>query len=446
MKKAAGVAGVISLLLAFSVTGTTSIAEGFFDPPPDESANYDPNEIYPNGQIYPLSFYSLLQRDMGIAKESDVPIVGPYYGGVSAANLAAQDQATATGLHFIHQIEPPGVTFQDSNPNRLTVLDTAKKAELRSQIQVQMASTLNVPIRNANLYAWSLTPEELRPFRSVEMEYLRFVADTIRTIDREHGNKARPVLLYNPNHRLTSQLITLGEHLDILLKGAYVNSWPAGGGSVEAGRPRPWIRWAVDNIVTAAETLPHRPVPFVALEMSQDPRDVADRNPETIRRWVLHGAYLSLVRGTKGMLVWSGFRSRPSLTQTFDFWFDGYRSIATDLNGPLQLGKVFLFGQRRTDITASITRGTDTVSYQGSDGLPQTDSSLQLADIALGGARYLVVVNSADTSVTATFQGFPDAPVESLRLFDDHVESVQGSFEHALQPYEAVAWRFSPRR
>ncbi len=438
----------IGALLAFvlSVPGSVSPQErtGFFDLPPDETGNYDRDAVYPTGQIFPISLYSLLPADMPAVREASTPITGPYYGGLTAANLLAQDTATALGLRFIHQIEPANVTFLDSNPNRLTALDDTRKAEIRSQIRQQMVSTLNVPARNANLYAWSVTPEELRPWRAIEMAYLSFVASTIRSTDAEYGNVPRPVLLYNPNNRLASQLMTLGEHLGILLRGAYVNSWPAAGAPTqEAVQPRPWIRWATDSIVTASQSLPHRPVPFVALEMSQDPPNATDRHPDTITRWVRHSAYLALARGARGIFVWSGWRNRATLRQTFDYWFDGYRTVSADLNGALQLGKVFLFGQRRNDVSVAIVSGPATVSYRGSDDVPQTDPSVTFADIAYSDGRYLIAVNSAAVPVTARFDGFPDVAINSVRLFDMSIERVQSSLHHTFQPYEAVAWRFT---
>lgn len=434
-----------ALAFALSVEAGSSAQGSFFDPPSEDgSAALDPSGIYPSGQMFPLSLYSLLPQDLPAAREAYMPLVGPYYGGTSAANLTAQDTAVALGLRFIQQIVP-SVTFDDTSPDRLAVLDDARKTALRAQIRLQMASTLAVSGRNENLYAWSVHPEELRPWRKIEMDYLQFFVDVVRATDREYGNTPRPVLLYNPNHRLVDQLTTLGRPLDILLKGAYVNNWAssASSPSPDPVEPRPWIRWAMDSIITASGALEHRPIPFIALELSQDPPNIVDRHPETIRRWVRHGVYLSLVRGARGILVWSGWRPRPTLRQTFDYWFDGYRSTAADLNGPLQLGKIFLFGQRRQDIAATIHSGPTTVSYKGPDGVAQTDPSVVLADIAFGTTRYLVAVNSAATSVTVRFGGLPSESVNSLRLFDGQLDVVQESFEYTFQPYEVAAWQFT---
>jgi hypothetical protein len=104
-------------------------------------------------------------------------------------------------------------------------------------------------------------PEELRPWRRDEMQYLTIVSGAIRKNDTQ----ARPVFLYNTNHRDANSLVPIAKQVDILAKGCYVNL-PG------HKRDRAWVRWSVEQEIEAIRT-GGRPgaIPLVMPELCKDP-------------------------------------------------------------------------------------------------------------------------------------------------------------------------------
>lgn len=145
---------------------------------------------------------------------------------------------------------------------------------------------------------WLLVrPEELRPRRTDEMQYLAIVCEAIRKSDPS----ARPISHYNPNHRDAKTLAPIARQVDVLAKGCYVN---------HAGRKRDraWVRWSVEQEVAAiaAATRPNV-IPLVMPKLCKDPEPEEDKD---IRAWVRHDVYLGLASGAKGVLAWSLFKRK----------------------------------------------------------------------------------------------------------------------------------------
>lgn len=68
-----------------------------------------------------------------------------------------------------------------------------------------------------NVFAWNIWPEELRPWRKNEMNYLRLVVDIVRRYSD------RPITLYNPVNRDENHLGTVIERgVDICARQAYI--------------------------------------------------------------------------------------------------------------------------------------------------------------------------------------------------------------------------------
>ena len=110
--------------------------------------------------------------------------------------------------------------------------------------------------------------------------------------------------------------------------------------------------------------------PWIVLWMAGDP---APGERGLIRDRCRHDAYLGLVLGGKGIQVWSGARGRRGFSkEAFQAYFDGYLSVAGELNGPLHLAPVFLFGQKRVEPSMKITAGPTSLrwSIRGTNSYP----------------------------------------------------------------------------
>ena len=155
-------------------------------------------------------------------------------------------------------------------------------------------------------------------------------------------------------------------------------------------------------------------LPQTVLQLSKDFTDPkTGTNPAEIRRVLRHDAYLALTMGIKGLNVWSMYEDRPNFT-THNEQFLAYASVAEDLTGDLDLQKVFLFGQQRTDLGISITQGSKQVKYTDSSGDSFTFPTLHYFNAAVGADRYLFLVNSTEQAMDVRITGLP-----SSYLLDD---------------------------
>ena len=107
-------------------------------------------------------------------------------------------EAAAEGLGLIaHVTMHPDVINDTSGYVRDNSMAAIPEAELRQHVRDVMDFTLNDPLANATVSAWYTLPEELRSWRTTEMNYLNIVADEVKNYDP----LGRPVSMYNPNHR-----------------------------------------------------------------------------------------------------------------------------------------------------------------------------------------------------------------------------------------------------
>ena len=398
--------GVTIVALAAPATAAETTSEAFFRPAPDESHNRDPDKVYPQGRIFPLGFYGLnLARD----KPKGITVLGPY--GRENNVVATREH----GLKCTYTISLP-MRFHKKKPLKLT------DDEIREQVRKQVRAAA----KNPEIAWWYLAPEELRYWRKNEMAYLKVAAATIRQTDP----LGRPVWMYDPNHRDAAALAYTVKHLDICGKGMYTNY----SGQREN---RVWVRWTIEQEIEAIRRAKPSAVPIAVPEMFQEPPEAL---LPMIPRWVRHDVYLSLVSGAKGIMVFSGWR-RPKFP-AFDRYFQAYAACAHEINGPLNLGQVFLFGQRRKDIRVRVLGGPAQVATARDK--PVQYPSVAVLDVAHGQGRYLFLVNSANEPVRLAVEGLPRVPLRVEDLFGREKQRVvhRGQFEQALEGLGVKAFRF----
>jgi len=399
--------GLAVAALAEPSTGAETTSEAFFRPAPDESRDRDPYKVYPQGRIFPLGFYGL---NPAKDKPEGLTLLGPYG---RESNVAA---AREHGLKCTYTISLP-MRFHEEKPLELT------DDEIRRQVRKQV----DAAAKNPEIAWWYLAPEELRYWRKNEMTYLKVAAATIRQIDPLR----RPVWMYDPNHRDAAALARTVEHLDICGKGMYTNY---------SGRRenRVWVRWTMEQEIEAIRRANPKAVPIAVPEMFQEP---PEDSLAMIPRWARHDVYLSLVSGAKGIMVFSGWR-RPKFP-AFDRYCQAYAVCAREINGPLNLGQIFLFGQRRGDIRVRLLDGPARVSTAGNK--PVRYPSVAMLDVAHGQGRYLFLVNSANKPVRLMVEGLPQVLLVVESLFDRQKQRItrRGQFEQTLEGLEVKAFRFA---
>jgi hypothetical protein len=380
-------------------------------------------ELYPRGDVFCFTFYSTSDADSLYALTNGATAIGPFYAGQTDKLRLAEQLNTK----ILYKVDPPCMVGK-----RVGQLGKANfQWPADSTVSNEVAAIVNAVKDNPCVAMWDIAPEELRAWVPEQLHYLKLVAAVIRANDPWH----RPIYMYDCNNRGDNSMVTVPAGFDLCAKGSYVND-------IEKGafiHNRIWLRWSMEEELAAAARSSRPVIPWVFLWMAHDP---AAADFHLIPTWCRHDVYLGLIMGGKGISVWSAARHRDGFSQpAFDAYFDGYLSVARDLNGPLQLAPVFLFGKKISGVTTTVTDGPKNLRliYQKTTNSYPAITSLATA---YNGTNYLFMVNSAEEAVTATFSGLPAAGREDL-FAGGIAPTPGGKFSITLPPLGVKAFRFT---
>ncbi|OGV48831.1 MAG: hypothetical protein A2017_14220 [Lentisphaerae bacterium GWF2_44_16] len=369
----------LSLLLC-CLEGISSEKDEFFKPSRDTSVSYAEDKVYPQGRIFPYSGFSPCNS----AGEKKFTMLGPVYGKQDKL-LEMAEKTHKKAIYFIK-----GVYKGEKVSQKTLELKDIDFNEIVESIRQQVMAVAD----NKNIAWWYLGPEELRCWRKNEMKYLQVAANAIREADP----LKRPVWMYDPGHRSAKPLGETVKFLDISGKGMYTNY----SGFKDS---RIFCLWTIEQEVEAIKNTNPQAMPIAVPEMFQEP------GPEEIQMvsaWVRHDVYSSLIAGAKGIVVFS-FAHRKNF-KSHEIYFQEYSRIADELCGELNLGQVFLFGEKRNDISLKITEGPEKVSFL-CKGAGMKDAinfpSVNIFNAAYKNERYLFLVSSANLPVSVEIKGMP---------------------------------------
>jgi hypothetical protein len=373
-----------------SLPANSNFANGFFTPPPDPGAKLPADGIFPRGRKLAFMGYSgNPARDL----TNGFTVAGPVYGD-QACYIA---QCVAHHWPVVAHIGLP-IKFVGAK----AVTNPASSKAMQDEIQTQIRALAG----SKDIVWWAIKPEELRPWKRVEMDYLKHVCDAVRASDP----LLRPIYLYNPNHRNAQTLAPIARQVDVVAKGAYVNS-------TGHQHERAWVQWSVEQEIAAIQKA-GRPgaIPLLNPELCQDPDPSADGE---IRPWVRHDIYLGLVSGAKGVPIWSLY-PRKEVRRTWQLWYDAYAECGRELNGPRGLAQVFLFGERRSDLKIRQVEGESVVPITlggkveaGTTSVAErtprkiTVPAWTAAEYSYGDRHWLFLINSANSPGRFVISGWP---------------------------------------
>lgn len=429
---------LLSTSVIASASPLRSDPDAFFKPGPTAPADKAADEVYPLGKLFPFSFFSIgggteektnnlfpeeiVQAEFEHYKTLDIPLFGPQY----ELNDRSLEDAEKHGLKVVYTVGLP-MNFHDRTGEGGGRLDLTDE-EIYEQVSAQVREVADNPV----IAFWYLRPEELRPWRQREMDYLAAASRAVRDSDP----KGRPLWIYDPNHAGANRLSAIAPHVDYVGKGMYANY-------ASRREDRIWCRWTIEVQKEGIRRAESDAIPIAVPEMFRQPDD---EHLDLIPAWVRHDSYLALVCGAKGMMVFSA-RRRPNFPAR-DAYYAEYAKIASELLGEMNLGQVFLYGERRDQIEIDVIDGPAEVELlypSGGVREPISYPSVTHADIAYGDERYLFVVNSANDPVTVAVGGMPYHAVIAEPLFgsEDAFEIAEGEFELPLAPLEVKAYRMT---
>ncbi len=407
----------VLILLACAALLSLPTGAAFFEPGPVAPDSLPADKLYPQGQQFPMGGFSgIPERD----KAAGFNCYGPVYGQQAVFLTRAREN----GLFAIYTVA--------IEMNFLEKHDKPKKVLTSEEIREEIARQVSAVAEDETIAWWYLRPEELRYWKEDEIEYLRAATEAIR----ENDPLQRPIWMYEPNHRNTAALMETNQYLDIIGKGTYTNY---------AGQKynRVWCRWSLEQEIEAAKRLGGGQISILVPEMWQEPEP---EERTRIEAWVRHDCYAGLVADAKGIFVFSNF-ARANFPSFYDY-YAAYSQIAQEMTGSPQLGQVFLFGERRYDVTLTVTNDAPMVSPKiGVGGMKEevSYSPVSMANIAYGEDRYLFLVNSGEVSAEVQVEGIPEEALLADAFSGTSLDLSTRPVVRTLAPLEILGWKISPK-
>ncbi len=320
--------------------------------------------------------------------------------------------AAARGFNVVHSY-----SFRNQsgtqNPSYLTPDQFATQAEshglaVMMQLGVLVPSEPDVPLPipadiqalavHDNIAMWSIVPEEISWYppgpSNTQFAQLKQWADNIHANDP----KNRPVTHYLASNYATIDLAPYTPFIDAIGAGAYAD---------HGSKPRPWIRWRIEQEVNAINNTGNRPgvFPVAVLQMFASEGFPGETQMQAADGY--HDAYLSLVSGAKSVMIFTGGRKNevPGL-------YDRYGDFAQEINGPDRLGDVFLKGidlGAFSKVKPTVISGpTKSEAFTTNFAWPPSGPTVQYDSISYrvmthNEQLYVSAVNSTEEAVTASF-------------------------------------------
>ena len=395
--------------------------------------------VYPQGRLFPFSFYStgggsenkreeLLPPDVRLKDQLEiikagVTMIGPQY----ELNDMSFEVAQKNNVKLIYTVRVAidGVPMDRKYIWALNAKNPLPEEKLRAAV----AEKVKAVAGHKEIAWWDIGAEELRFWKKYEVDILRIMAETIRANDP----LKRPVVMYEPGHRGAQSLAKLLPYQDLSFKGMYVTYYGM-------KNQRVWARWSTEQQVEATKIAGKPEVPVIALPSMFKQPEPADL--PLIPAWVKHDVYTALAAGAKGVVIFSASK-RPKFTAR-QAYLDEYFKVCKQLTGPLALGQVFLFGQRMDDLEIAVVEGPKTTTLV-KDKIKKEFPSVNFANIAYNHERYIVLVNDTPTPVKAIVSGFPyGTETVAKDLLDDkshETSAPEGDLEAELGPWGVSIYR-----
>ena len=411
----------------------------FFKTGPAPAKGLSADQVYPRGQLFPFTFYSvgggseqkrgeLLPEEERIADQKQiidagVTMIGPQYELNDQVVADAKKYKVKAVYHIYAKID-------GQNANAHPYLEKLAKERKELDVEKLRKSVIEIVKReSANPeIAWWNIGEEMRCWCKQDMLCLKTISEAIKETDPQK----RPMYMYEPGHRDAKSLSKTAPFQNIIGKGMYVNY----SGKKDS---RVFCRWTIEQEIEGIKLSGNKDaIPIMVPEMFQQP---SESDLPMIESWVRHDVYSALIAGAKGVAVFSA--SKRENFKAREQYLKAYLQVCRELTGSLKLGQVFLFGERKDDISLTVTEGPETVELKvNKETLPYPSAAI--ANIAHENCRYVFVSNSSDKQLEAVIDGLVYGKgVTVQNVFDPKEEftAPEGNFNIVLKPWEVKAFK-----
>jgi hypothetical protein len=303
--------------------------------------------------------------------------------------------------------------------------------------QSQVQAWIQGSAANDNIAWWDM-PEEMRSWKSSEVQLLRDYRAWVRLYDTKGP---RPTYEYTPNARTPANQLSVVSNVDIIGASAYCEA---------LSQPHAWVRYKVQEagvhaVALAGATLGSNYLAgqktVVAVLYLADPGNGLLPTPQQS----YHDVWSAIASGAQGIAVyayWHGIYDNPALTNNLR----QFNLAAAQISGS-EIGQVILYGTQNTNVAFAVTSGpTNTDSFLPGDGNTWQYPSINVLCKTWSNSVYVVAVNSTSDSVTTSITNLPAVSGSAFLPFELRSVPVTGSgFSDTFQPWGAHIYRLAPQ-
>ena len=222
--------------------------------------------------------------------------------------------------------------------------------EVKQEVETQVRKYLEL---NGNVFGWYILPDELRPWRKNELDFLKIVSKKIHEFDRH------PIITYSPFNRDCHGLLNLANNgLDFIGKNAYL--------LFESKEDRLKIIESMKSSQEAFSLFKNEGKTTettrvgIYLHLAMDP--TIESEDSLIGSLARHDIFLSVTWGAQFIIIWSLFK-RVSVRRTYDKQYKAYVDSMKEINDTLinfrektfTLADIFLNFPKKIELKEKIT-------------------------------------------------------------------------------------------
>lgn len=399
-----------------------------------EQSNFPADRVYPMGQKMMITAWGGAHSSR-ITSLSDAgfTMVGPDWNPDNPKGQQAKDMARAKelGMRVAFRLAGGG-----SAENLFKKMDGGtQEAALKRSIEYSINRIVNDAVANSVVDVWLTGTEELstRMPTSVKREkglrYLKMTQDAVNQLDPHN----RPLWMSDVTGVSQSSMMATHKYLGIVGPQYYLDRCCVGGGyktdAVVGDAARKMVSTAKALDSQYPQARPHAATMSHGLHYTPLSQERIDNMDRIIPYWV----FTAFNEGLQGMQVYSWYNHYTSISAEARASGKAAYMAAVKLLTDQGLDYVYLWGDRRTDLTMEILSGPAT-TY----GYP----SISMSNIHYNKHRYVILTNAAEEAVQVQISGFPLDCVKTYDILMDNYQDNNGQVSLTLQPLDIRLYKF----
>ena len=399
-----------------------------------EQSNFPADRVYPMGQKMMITAWGS-GATAGRVQElynAGFTMVGPDWNPTNSQWAEGMAKARQLNMRVAYRVTNGASTAHELFKR----MDNGPKEEaLFRQARSTFNKALNNPDLNSQVDVWLTGTEELSTRmktpeqRTQGLRYLQ----KMEALRDELDSQNRPLWMSDVTGVSQAQMMVTHKYTGMVGPQNYMDRCCVGGGYKtdavvgDAARKVVSTARALDSLYPQAR--PHAATMSHGLHYTPLSQERIDNMDRIIPYWV----FTAFNEGLQGMQVYSWYNHYTSISAEARESGKAAYMAAVKLLTDHGLDYVFLWGDRRTDLTMEILSGPAT-TY----GYP----SISMSNIHYNNHRYVILTNAAEEAVKVQVSGFPLDCVKTYDVLMDNYRDNNGQVSLILQPLDIRLYKF----